>query len=99
MAKWADYLVSAVRYVNSSKSRISHLMVHDDNDDQVGTGKICTKECVIENINHGKIYYTIIMSDGRNWKQGEKIIVFKGKYLKTVQNAIEEDNLGALPEF
>ena len=94
-----DYFVSAVRYANNTKSWISQLKVHINNGNQVGPEKICTKESVIESIEENKSYCTIIKDSEGKWTKGEKIIVFRKIYLKTVQNDIEEDNLGSLPEF
>ena len=99
MAKWANYLVSAVHYTDNTKKYISQLREHNNDGNSVGTGRICTKENVIKNIEAGYSYCTIMKNNEGNWSKGEEIMVFKRKYLKTKPNNIEEDNLGNLPEF
>ncbi len=38
MAKWADYLISAVQY-NAAGAHIAKVMRHPDNGESVGTGR------------------------------------------------------------
>jgi len=51
-----------------------------------------------EVINSNKEFFT--MSEfGNNYYLGNKVIEIKGKYLRTVGNGLEWDNLGDLREF
>ena len=96
MAKWADYLISAVRY-NDDHTRIVQVKQHVDNDKTVGQGEIVSRQTVIDNIESGKTYMTI-----RGGKQGEHVqIKTKGseKFITTNPNETTKDNLGELPEF
>lgn len=101
MAKWADYLISAVRY-NSEHSHITHLKVREDKGDTVGVGENYTRQTVVNAINNETSFITIYKSESNEWKKGAKVYIFKvngTNYIKTVDNQKEEDNLGGLPRF
>ena len=103
MAKWADYLISAVRYDTSSGNRhISHLRVHPDSDTSVGMAETWTKDSVVSAINRRTGFVTIYKNPDGNWKKGEDVrvvVISSTSYLRTDANRIEADNLGSLPEF
>ncbi|MEN6411841.1 MAG: DUF3892 domain-containing protein [Veillonellales bacterium] len=102
MAKWADYLISAVRYDTSSNGRhISHFRVHSDGGESVGTATTWTKNQVVVSINSGQSFKTIYKK-ADEWHMGEDVrgIVIDDEYfLRTDANRIKADNLGELPEF
>jgi len=104
MTKWADYLISAARY-NKAHTKIQQVCVHPDKDDKVGKKSIWERIEVVETIeNRGKSFCTIWKESpsGGKWKKGADIHLFlveDEKFLRTDKNEIEEDNLGALPEF
>ena len=101
MAKWADYLISAVRY-NADHTHISQLKAHKDNDDTVGTGEVYERQAIVDAINNGTSFITVFKNSIGNWAKGQKVYVIKVQgvsYLKTVDNGKEEDNLENLPEF
>ena len=102
MDKWADYLISAVRYTDTNtRHYISHLKVHSDNGDSIGNGTAWTKNDVVDAIGKG-ITFVTIYQNGDKWKKGEDVRVFhisNRSYLRTDANKIEEDNLGELPAF
>lgn len=98
--KWADYLISKVRY-DYDKSYITDLFVHKDNGDNVGAGQILSRERVIRLILGGTSFNTIYANNGK-WINGAEVrIISVGdkKYLRTDSNRIKKDNLGELPEF
>jgi len=100
MSKWADYLISAVRY-DEDNNYITDLMVHKDNGDSVGSGSSLTRKKVVLLIEAGSTFMTIYKSDDR-WKKGENVRIIKidgVKYLRTDSNHTKKDNLGKLPEF
>ncbi len=105
MAKWADYLVSAVRYTTSQNTRyISHLKVHLDNGESVGTASTMDRDTVIKLLGGGTTFSTIYKkaATDTNWSLGKKIEVYtlnSKKFIKTVSNNKEEDNLEELPDF
>lgn len=101
MAKWADYLISAVRY-SSNHTHIDQVKAHEDMGDSVGEGKIYSRQTVVDAINKGTTFVTIYTNPEGKWNKGQKvfvIIVNGSSYLKTVDNKKEEDNLENLPEF
>lgn len=100
MAKWADYLISAVRYYNNDF--ISHLRIHEDSGDKVGAPQTWSKENVISYINNGYSFCTIVKNSKGNWSQGADVhvVVINGySYLRTDKNKTPKDNLGNLPTF
>jgi hypothetical protein len=103
MAKWADYLISAVRYDSSSGGhRISHLRVHPDGDSSVGAAETWTKDSVVTAINRKVGFVTTYKNTDGTWKKGEDVrvvVIGFNSYLRTDANRIEADNLGSLPEF
>jgi len=100
MAKWADYLISAVRY-SSDHRLITEMKQIEDTEDSVGKESVVDKSIVAENIKKRKTYMTII-SEGSNWKKGSKVKIFNvdgGYYIRADNNKVSRDNLGPLPEF
>jgi hypothetical protein len=101
MAKWADYLISAVSY-NSRHTHIDQVMAHLDSGDTVGEGKIYNRSKVVELINDGKTFCTIVKNSEGRWDKGQKVFIINVNgvsYIKTVDNGTEADNLENLPEF
>lgn len=101
MAKWADYLISAVRY-NPDHTHITHVKAHEDTGETVGTGKTYTRQDIVNALNKGTTFVTIYKSSEGKWSQGQKVHIVKiggTSYIKTVDNGKEEDNLENLPEF
>ncbi len=101
MAKWADYLISEVRY-NVEHTHISDLFVHEDEVESVGKGEINSRQEVVNNINNGVSVITIIKNSEGTWNKGQKVSVINVngiQYLKTIDNGREEDNLENLQEF
>ncbi|MCK5643969.1 MAG: DUF3892 domain-containing protein [Gammaproteobacteria bacterium] len=101
MAKWADYLISAVRY-NSEHTHIDQVLAHEDTDESVGEGKIYNRQTIVDAIKNGTTFVTIYKNDQGKWSKGQKVYVINVNgtdYIKTVDNGKEEDNLENLPEF
>jgi len=100
LAKWANHLISAIRYSPDHKF-IIELVQHEDQDDSISEGIVVKKFDVADAIKKGKSYMTIYNSND-NWKIGEKIRVFKvdGEvFIRTDKNKVSRDNLGLLPEI
>ncbi|MCL1090307.1 MULTISPECIES: DUF3892 domain-containing protein [Shewanella] len=101
MSKWADYLISAVRY-NSEHSHIEQLKAHEDKDDKVVEGTTYSRQAIVDAINTGTTFLTIYKNGKGNYDKGQKVYVINVNgtgYLKTVDNKKEDDNLENLPEF
>ncbi len=100
MKKWANHLISAIRYSPDHKY-ITELVQHEDQTDSITEGAIVKKLDVTDAIKKGKSYMTIFNSNG-NWKIGEKIRVFmvEGEvFIRADKNKVDRDNLGLLPEI
>lgn len=101
MEKWADYLISAVRY-DSEHSHIGKVGVHEDKGDSVGSAFESSRREVIANIKGGRTYITIYEGRDNKWNKGKEvqIIVVDGtEYIRTDRNQKKSDNLENLPEF
>jgi hypothetical protein len=98
--KWADYLISAVRY-NDAETHIEKVKVRKDEGESVGQPSEWTRKKVIESLEAGYTFVTIFLKDG-TWKKGAKVgIVEIGdeKFIRTDSDATKEDNLEDLPRF
>ena len=102
MEKWADYLISAVRYELDTHSRvITHLKVHIDNGDSVGESRTWTKEEVLKAFSSGQNFSAIIKDSNGKWKKGGDISISQldEAYLRTSSKNIPGDYLEEIPEF
>jgi len=101
MAKWADYLISAVRF-NAAETHIDRVRTHTDNDDSIGSAVEMERTTVVSRIEAGYTFETIYRSTDGKWQRGKrvKIIVINGiKYIKTYADNTTRDNLDDLPQF
>ena len=101
MTKWADFLISEVRYSPDHK-QILELKQHKDLDGSVGEAEIVTRDKVASNIKRGISYMTIHNGTSSTWKKGEKIrtFVIDGEFfIRTDKNKVDQDNLGLMNEF
>lgn len=101
MTKWADYLISAVRY-NDPKTHIVAVRCHPDNGDSVGAGTEAQRTAVVAKIDAGSTFATIRKTQEGKWSRGEDVrivVVDDTKYLRTDPNSVKADNLGNLPLF
>ena len=100
--KWADYLISAVRY-NKEKTHIEKVKVHVDNGSSVGKASDKTRQDVVDLIKKKKTFLTIYKKDSNeNWSKGKDVIIVRVKdedFIKTESNNKKEDNLENLPEY
>lgn len=103
MSKWADYLISAVRYMDSSKKdKIDKVKVYRDNGDKIDYDNIWDRSEVVSKLENNYTFYTIYKTKDNKWKKGSevKIFVLDGeKYIRTDGNKKKHDNLEELPEF
>ena len=99
MKKWANYLISKVRY--DSKNLISTVTRHQDTDLGITPGEYVDRLTIVSDIKNGLSYMTIY--NGKNsWKKGHKIQTFSIRgitYLRIDGNKVKLDYLGDLPEL
>jgi hypothetical protein len=101
MVKWAEYLISEVRY-SPDHHRIVQVKQHKDLDGDVSEGEIVDVSNVASNLKKGISYMTIHNGSSETWKRGEKIRGFQidGEYhIRVDKNKVSQDNLGMLNEF
>jgi hypothetical protein len=101
MVKWAEYLISEVRY-SPDHRRILQVKQHKDLDGEVGEGEIVDVVVIASNLKKGISYMTIHNGSSETWKRGDKIRGFlvDGEYhIRTDKNRVNQDNLGVLNEF
>ncbi len=99
MSRWADYLVSAVRY--DPDRRITHAIQHADAEDGIGGGQKIDRETLSANLKKGLGYCTIF-SGGQNWTRGDRINLVRaggGYSIRTDLNKAGYDNLRLVPEI
>lgn len=103
MSKWADYLISEVRYAETATTKhISSVKVHDDKGDKVGSSTVWTRQDVINAIDSKNTFCTITKTEKGEWKKGamiEKIQISNEWFIKTERDNTKKDNLENLPEF
>ena len=99
MAKWADYLISAVRY-NFQHTHIVDVKRHLDQDDSVARGNIIGRNIVADDLRKGLRYKTIYQDQNNKWAVGKDVrIITNTGFITTDPNSTTRDNLGDLPEF
>jgi hypothetical protein len=101
MAKWADYCISAVRY-DADDKHIEKVKVHPDNGDTIGAASEESRSTVVDRIEAGNSFVTIVKNKEKKWNKGEDvriITVNSKKFIRTDANKTESDNLGELPTF
>lgn len=102
MEKWADFLISAVRY-NAEKTHIDIVKAHEDLGDNMGSAVETPRSTVVTNIKNGITYMTVFKNETTGkYDKGEDVgivTVNNTEYIRTDANSEACDNLGELPEF
>ncbi|AXW50040.1 hypothetical protein CJO91_20035 (plasmid) [Ralstonia solanacearum] len=101
MAKWADYLIFAVRF-NAKRTHIDQVRVAVDNGDTVGATSEHDRQTIVSAIKNGTTFVTIYKNAGGNWDKGKQVYIVPisgSEYLKTIADNKLVDNLDNLPEF
>jgi hypothetical protein len=100
MEKWADYLISAVKY-NDPKTHIIAVKAYPDLGDKLGTEEHLSRQQVVQGIKSGTTYMTIFKGNN-GWQKGqlvEVVVINRQEFIKTIKDNTERDNLDKLPEF
>lgn len=101
MSKWADYLISEVRF-NIAGTHIDKIRTHVDNGDGVGPAVDMDRVTAVSWIEAGYTFETIYKGDDGKWQRGRRVktVVINGaKYIKTYDDSTTRDNLDDLPQF
>lgn len=100
MAKWADYLITAVSF-NASGTHIEAVEIRPDEDDKAGSASQISRAQVVAWLESGYTFCTATASGG-NWQKGAEVKIYEydsEKFIKTKADGIKKDNLDDLPTF
>lgn len=96
MSKWADYLITAA-WKNDLGDHITHVLLHEDTEDDFKIGKKTTEADVIKKLKTGKTIATIVWDYKMNrWIKGAEVdykTAGQKEYLRTHKNGTKTDNL------
>ena len=99
MAKWADFVVSAIQK-GSGLANISHVQIHEDLENGFGPPQLIDKYQLSSKIQRGITFITVFKKNENDWAPGENIRTYvkDGEaHIRTDDNKVEGDNLGTLP--
>jgi hypothetical protein len=102
--KWADYLITKVRY-NDKSNFIEYLEIRKDKEFFVGDGELKRREKIIEYMKEGASFFTankVIKNDKTLWIKGKKVHllnIFENYYIRTDELKLEKDYLENLDEM
>jgi len=100
MTKWADYVITSVKF-KEEKRHIKEVKIREDSGDKLINEKIVPREEIVRLLENEYDVATAY-NEGGKWQKGDEvgIVEIRGtKFIRTDGNSIEEDNLGELPEF
>ncbi len=100
--KWADYLISAVRFeLGTNNSVGKYFKVWLDNIDCVDKSRTWSKEELLEALKNGKSIATIKQDADGKWIKGQDLSVYymEGIFIRIDPNTIYGDQLGNIEEF
>lgn len=100
MAKWADYVITAVGF-NASNTHIVEVEIRPDDGNAIGPARRAPRLDVVRAIRAGTTFVTAFERGGK-WQRGEDVRVIQidqEYFIRTDANAIRADNLGALPRL
>ncbi len=98
MEKWADYLISQVKY--DADHLISFVMCHEDIGQTLTDGMLVDRMTLASELKKNRKYATVY-DGGKSWKFGHRIRLHKVDglpYIRIDGNQVNLDNLGDLPE-
>jgi len=93
--KWADYLISKVRY-NDRETHITKVLSHNDDGDTFGTSYETSRARVIEVLKAGYTFVTIYKNASGKYDRGAEVRVVRIEgidYIRTDADATKKDNL------
>jgi hypothetical protein len=101
MSKWADFVITKVRF-NKERTHIEQVKRYRDNGSGLINEQIKKRQAVVNAINKGCTYVTSTLNENGEWVMGAlvKVVIIDGvEYLRTVEDSNENNNLLNLPEF
>lgn len=100
MQKWADYLISAVRYTEDNFG-ITHFKVHKDFGTGMSEGATWTREEVITALSKGKTFVSVFRNNNGGWHKGKEVFLIpaNGDYIFTNDNKESVEALRDVNEY
>jgi hypothetical protein len=99
--KWADYVITAVRF-NVAGTHIEYVQSRTDNGETLSAPSSMSRREVVSKIESGYSFCTATKSGQNKWTKGAmlKIVTIHGeKFIKTKADSTKVDNLDNLPTF
>ena len=99
MTKWADFLISEVRY--GKNHVIDEVKIHTEDENGISLPTISPRSDITHNIKNGKTYKTIFRSLN-GWKPGDTVRIFRisgDHFIRIDQNKVDQDNLGQINQY
>ena len=101
MAKWADYVITEVKF-NAKHTHIDKVRAREDNGETLESAQEYARQDVVKAINKGTTFVTAFKNNDGKWNKGEDVFVIEingADYIKTKRDNTANDNLDNLPEF
>jgi hypothetical protein len=107
MPKWADYVITAVRYDHHARSgegsRVAAVEVHMDLGGRLGYAEIWTRQQVLEAVHQDhETFVTAFQGVDGAWMRGAHLQVMRIcglDYLRVDRSEVSADNLGRTAPF
>ena len=99
MGKWADYLISAVKY--DAEKKIIQIKQHADDGEDIGDGELVDRAALATNLKKGVTYFTVFNGNSK-WTIGDPVNFIRvggGYSIRTDLNKVKYDNLKMLLEM
>ena len=97
MTKWADYLISEVRY--DKNHLIEEVKIHTDDEGVISEPNMVDRSQLSHSLTNGKTYRTIFHSLN-GWKPGDLVNVSRVGgdyyYIRIDKNKVDRDFLGSI---
>jgi len=101
MSRWADFVITAVKY-NTGHSHLVGAEIRTDTGTAISSDyRRVLRQEVISSIRGGTSFVTAYQQGGQ-WRKGEdvRVVNLHGElFIRTDENATKKDNLGSLPEY
>lgn len=101
MSKWADYVVTGVKY-SAGDLHVQSVEVREHEDNKLVRTRAMTRPDVVDLLAKGKTFVTATFNKEKNfWVKGAplQIIKVETRFIKTKADKTEKDNLENLPSF
>jgi hypothetical protein len=100
--KWADYVITAVRF-NAAGTHIESVQVRQDDGETISAATTTTSRSeVVRLLEAGYTFCTATMGNDGKWNKGAAVKIVEiddQKFIRTKADGTKSDNLDNLPTF